>query len=135
MIPEPRWLPSIAIRAIHNELIAEHGGQPGLLNPNALDSTLAKPKNLYAYTNRPTLSRLAAAYGYGFAKNHCFVDGNKRVALAAIDVFLRINGYRLVADELDAVRTILDVIISQVPAEEVQQGLAQWIEDNSDKLE
>ena len=135
MTPEPRWLPPTAIRAIHNELIAEHGGKPGILNPNALDSTLAKPKNLYAYGDRPTLSQLAAAYGYGFAKNHCFVDGNKRIALAAIDVFLRINGYYLVADELDAVTTILNLVTTPAPAAQAQQDLAQWIEDNSDKLE
>jgi death on curing protein len=133
----PVWLPENAIIAIHGELLAEHGGLGGAdeensINKNALGSTLARPQQLENYSNPiPTLFQLAASYGFGFAKNHCFKDGNKRVALVAVDVFLELNGYELNASEVDAVYTIEGLSSSEITENE----LATWIEANSQRLE
>ncbi len=131
---QPRWLTRRAIETIHSQLILREGGSAGILNDNALESTLAKPKNLFIYGDRPTLAQLAAAYGYDFVKNHCFCDGNKRIALANIGVFLRLNGYRLTASESDAVITITGAAASQAPSEDVQNHLTAWIEQHSTSL-
>ena len=99
-----QWIPSKAIQAIHSELLAEHGGLDGPVNKDKLSSTLARPQQLENYNNTPrSLFQFAASYGFGFAQKHCFVDGNKRIALASIDVFLILNGWELVADEVEAV--------------------------------
>ncbi|NEQ71346.1 MAG: type II toxin-antitoxin system death-on-curing family toxin [Symploca sp. SIO2D2] len=92
---EPRWVPDQAVIAIHDELIAEHEGDSGLRDPGLLAASLARPKNVFTYTDNATLCDLAAAYAFGLAKNHAFVDGNKRIALAVIDVFLPSTARRL----------------------------------------
>lgn len=121
-----RWLSEKGIRAQHGELIAEHGGLPGPPDTALLQSTLARLQNLFAY-NDPTVFRLAASYGFGFCKNHCFPDGNKRIALSAIGVFLIKNSYRLVAPEVEAV-----TIIRRVAANEASEAeLAEWIKQNA----
>jgi death-on-curing protein len=74
----------------------------GVLNQTSLESTLDKPKNFFLYEPSSSLFKLAAASGYGFLKNHCFTDGNKRIALATVSTFLRLNGYRLNATEAQA---------------------------------
>jgi death-on-curing protein len=99
---EPRWLPVAAIHAMHEELIAEHGGSSGVRDQGLLESALARPQNLLAYGD-PSLAELAASYAFGIARNHPFVDGNKRVALMAAYVFLGLNGHRLIAPEAEAV--------------------------------
>lgn len=88
MIEEPKWLSSDAIRVIQETLIARTGGTPGVLNPTLLESTVNKPKFFFQYEPESSIFKLAAAYGYGFIKNHCFCDGNKRIALAAVSTFL-----------------------------------------------
>lgn len=127
---EPRWIPESAIREIQQQLIAEHGGAEGLRDPGLLSASLARPKHLFYYNDTATLFNLAAAYAYGLAKNHCFLDGNKRIALAAIDVFLRINGYQLIAPETEAVI----MIIGLVEGVEDEDTLAAWIRQNSEKI-
>ena len=124
----PRWIPEAAIRSIHAELLAEHGGLDGPVDEDKLGATLARPQQLEAYSDPPaSLFQYAAAYGFGFAKNHCFKDGNKRISLAAIDVFLQLNGYELVAEEAEAA-----IIIEALAAGEMTENdLAQWIETNS----
>ena len=110
--------------------MAQHGGLQGLPNEDTLAATLARPQQLLTYEPESTLFELAAAYGYGFARNHCFPDGNKRVALAAMDAFLMLNGQDLVPDEADAV-----VILNEVAADEYsQEDLAVWLEQNSTPL-
>lgn len=122
------WLPKSAILLIHSELLTEHGGFPGPANNNALDSTLSRAKQLAHYGKpAPTLFQLAASYGFGFAKNHCFKDGNKRVALVSIDIFLQLNSYELIAEEADAVITIEALAAGKLTETE----LAKWIEQNS----
>ncbi|NEN99106.1 MAG: type II toxin-antitoxin system death-on-curing family toxin [Moorea sp. SIO3I7] len=127
---EPRWVPEQAVIAIHDELIVEHGGCFGLRDPNLLSSSLARPKHLFAYSDSASLFDIAAAYAFGLAKNHPFVDGNKRIALAVIDVFLRLNGYELVAAEEEAVIKINNL----VEGIENQESIATWIAANSQEL-
>lgn len=99
---EPRWLTATVVHTMHEELIAEHGGSSGVRDQGLLESALARPQNLLAY-GKPTLAELAASYAFGVARNHPFVDGNKRTALMAAYVFLGLNGQRLVAPEAEAV--------------------------------
>jgi death-on-curing protein len=119
------WLDSRTIRAIHLALLAEHGGLPGVRDEGLLDSAMARPKNLAAY-EAPSLAQLAASYGFGLTKNHPFLDGNKRVGLAAIAVFLDINGYELIASQPDAVTTMLQLAAGDLD----EKQLARWIQDN-----
>ncbi len=126
---EPRWVPETAVSAIHEELIAEYGGS-GLRDSGSLSASLPRPRHLYSYSENATLFDLAAAHGYALAKNHSFVDGNKRIALAVIDVFLRLNGYKLVAPEPEAVV----MMINLVDGVEDQESLAVWIAENSQEL-
>lgn len=124
------WLERRDVDYNYEYLMAEHGGLRGLPNEDALAATLARPQQLLAYEPESTLFELAAAYGYGFARNHCFPDGNKRLALAAMDAFLMLNGQDLVADEAEVV-----VIINEVAADEFsQEDLAGWLEQNSTPL-
>ena len=117
-----------AVNAIHLELIAEYGGLPGVRDQNLLESALERPRNLFAYED-PSLFELAAAYAFGLAKNHPFVDGNKRMAMAGMAVFLELNGYELIADKADAIETILSLAAGKLS----QRDLATWIRRNSRK--
>ena len=120
----PEWLKSHEIRLFHRELIEEHGGSRGISDEGALEATLARPRNLLAYDPEALISRLAASYGFGLIKNHVFVDGNKRIALAAINIFLQINGATLTANELEAV-----VVINEVATGDMDENaLAKWID-------
>jgi death on curing protein len=130
---EPCWLEPQDIRVIHNEIIANLGGDPGILSDGALESTLNKPKNLYCYESNVDLCNLAASYGYGLVKNHCFIDGNKRVALIAVYTFLSINGIELEASEADAASFFFDLAASVKTQEEEMQKLANWLKLNSDQ--
>lgn len=131
----PRWLNLRDIIAIHGEILAESGGQSGILNQSALDSTLAKAQNLYYYNNQQSsLYQLAAAYGYGFIKNHCFVDGNKRIALIVVYVFLAINGIHLNASDVEAARYFWELAASQQNPEIDLEQLAQWLQTHSQNL-
>jgi death-on-curing protein len=125
-VSEPLWLAIDAVRAIHQELIAEYGGSPGIRDVGLLESALARPRQLLAYGD-PGLFELAAAYAFGIVRNHPFVDGNKRTGMMAAYVFLRINGYRLEASEAEAV-----VVFQDLAAGEIDEAvLAKWIEANA----
>lgn len=127
----PVWVPSDAVVDIHQALPQEHGGLQGPPRPDSLEAALARPRQLHHYTQpRPSLARLAAAYGFGLAKGHCFADGNKRIALAIIDVFLQMNGSELAASEPDAVVTIQSLAAGKLPEEE----LASWTETNAQPI-
>ncbi len=120
-----QWVSREVLLTLHDESLAEHGGGSGIRDEGLLDSALARPLNVVAY-GKPDAAELAAAYGYGLAKNHAFVDGNKRAAFLAIGLFLYMNGYRLTASQADATRTVLAVAASEI--DEAQ--LAQWIRSN-----
>ena len=125
---DPTWVPLRAVIAIQGELIAEHGGLAGPPRQGDLEAALGRPINLHAYAEAPiTVPRLAAAYGFALARGHCFPDGNKRVALAIIDVFLRLNGFALNADEMDVVLTIQALAAGDL----TEDALAEWIAAHS----
>lgn len=127
---EPVWLTAALVRVMQSELITEHGGEPGLREGGLLESALERARMAWSYGERD-LCVLAARYGHGLSSNHSFMDGNKRVALAVIDVFLRLNGLQLVASEEDAYLTIMDLAQGQLDAD----ALAVWVRANAAKLE
>ena len=105
----PVWLSRALIEALHADQVREHGGQLGLRDPGLLESALARPQHVWAYEADADLATLAAEYGFGLAKNHAFLDGNKRIAFVASNVFLILNGFELEAPEPEVVDTILRV--------------------------
>jgi death-on-curing protein len=111
---------------MHEMLIAEHGGPPGLLSESALESALASPQNLVAY-GTPDLHALAARYAASLTRDHPFRDGNKRIALTVAGVFLELNGFRLEATEADAVGAIVALVTRQLD----EAGFAEWLRLNS----
>jgi death-on-curing protein len=117
-----RWVSQEALLLLHDESLAEHGGAPGLRDPGLLESALARPLNLASYGS-PDHADLAAAYGVGLAKNHAFIDGNKRAAFLAVGLFLALNGFRLQATQADATLTMLDVAAGTLD----ELGFAAWI--------
>lgn len=100
------WLDPAVILAVHEEQLAEHGGAAGVRDPGLLESALARPRHL-ANDGQPDVADLAAAYAFGLARNHPFVDGNKRSAFVACELFLWLNGQRLTAADADCVLTML----------------------------
>lgn len=132
MTDEPEWLLEAAVRAIHQMLIAEHGGAEGVRDEGLLASAVARPKNLLAYADSPpSLFALAASYAYGLARNHCFVDGNKRIALAAALTFLSVHGYRLVAPKLET----YSMTVGLADATVSEAGFASWLEAHCQPIE
>ena len=121
-----RWIDRRALELLHDESLAVHGGASGLRDEGLLESALARPLNLAAYGN-PEVWELAAAYGVGLAKNHAFVDGNKRVAFLAVGMFLTLNGYRLTAPQVDATLTMLAVAAGQMD----EAAFARWLRQHS----
>jgi death-on-curing protein len=120
---EPIWVNRQALELLHSESIAEHGGADGLRDEGLFESALARPQNLHAYQGVDDVARLAASYAFGLAKNHAFVDGNKRVAFIAAGLFLWLNGWRLKADQAQATLIILSVASGAMSEDE----LADWI--------
>ena len=97
-LEEPAWLDPIAVHAIHQRQLSEHGGLAGVRDNGALEAASAGPKQIFFYADpAPDIAALAAAYALGLVRNHPFVDGNKRVALVVSRTFLRLNSYDLVA--------------------------------------
>ena len=121
-----RWLLKKAVVAMHDALIADHGGTPGIRDEDLHESALVRPQNLCHYEPGSSLFRLAAAYGFGLSSNHAFVDGNKRIALTATAVFLSINGWRLDAGEGDAVAVFTALAAGSLS----EEALALWLEKN-----
>jgi death-on-curing protein len=119
-----RWVDRRALELLHDESIAEHGGAPGLRDAALLESALARPLNLAVY-GEPDLAELAAAYGCGVARNHPFVDGNKRAAFLAVGLFLALNGQRLVATQADATLTMLAVAAGDLD----EPAFAAWLRE------
>jgi len=122
------WLDVTDVTAYHAEQIAEHGGSEGLRDRGLLESALARPLNLATY-GKPTVFELAAAYAFGIAKNHSFVDGNKRLAFVASVTFLELNGWKFVATEEDAAIAFLGLAGGRV----TEQDLARWLKARSRK--
>ena len=121
---EPRWISTLSSVLLQFESLAEYGGSEGLRDEGLLESALARARNLYLYEGVTDLARLASVYAFGIARNHPFVDGNKRAAFMAIGLFLERNGYQLRADKTDAARVMFGIASGQVSEGE----LASWIE-------
>ena len=123
---EPRWLALVHILAVHSDQIQAHGGSLGLRDRGLLESALERPRNRFHYEPTSDLPSLAASYGFGIAKNHPFVDGNKRVAFQAMYLFLGLNGLRIDASEEEVVATILSLASGDLD----EPGLAAWLRDH-----
>lgn len=123
-----KWLRSDVLAALHDEQLAEHGGASGVRDEGLFDSALARAQNLAAYGS-PSLFELAAAYTDGIARNHPFVDGNKRTAFIAAILFLDINGVIFEGNEVDAVERTLALAAGAIDAE----AYAAWLEGASRK--
>jgi death-on-curing protein len=118
------WVREDAVLAAHDRQLAEHGGPDGVRDPGGLQSALASAPNLAAY-GEPDAPALAAAYASGIARNHPFVDGNKRTAWIAARLFLRVNGVRIVYDHEQATRMMLALAAGECSEEQ----LAQWFRE------
>ena len=121
-----KWLDKRLLITLHNESLSLHGGAAGIRNEGLLDFAVNRTPNLALY-GTPDYAELAAVYGVGLAKNHAFVDGNKRVAFLSMGLFLMINGWRLKATQVDATLTMLSVASGEVGELE----LAAWIHRHS----
>ena len=119
------WISRDVILAIHDEQLAEHGGASGVRDLGGLESALARPINQAAY-GEPDVAALAAAYAFGIARNHPFVDGNKRSGYVAAELFLVLNGWDFTASDIVAVTFMLRLAASEIDEEE----LAGWIRAN-----
>jgi len=120
------WLSGDVLLAVHDEQLAEHGGAAGVRDLGLFESALSRPRNLVGYGN-PDVCELAAAYGYGLARNHPFIDGNKRTAFVAVELFLVLNGRDLMADDATCVLTMLAVAAGTMN----EPSFAQWLRDHT----
>ena len=120
------WLDADVLRAVHEEQLAEHGGASGTRDEGLFESALARPQNLVAYGD-PDAADLAAAYGFGIARNHPFIDGNKRTAFIALELFQGLNGFDLIADDSDCVLTMLAVAAGQMD----EAVFSRWLREHS----
>ena len=123
---EPVWVEIDVVLAIHDEQLAEHGGQPGVRDPGLLESALGRPRNQFAY-GEPSITRLAASYAFGISRNHPFLDGNKRTSLVVAELFLELNGYELIASDVQCITTFLQLAAGEL----TEDQLAEWITANS----
>ena len=122
------WVDADVLRAVHEEQLAEHGGASGTRDEGLFESALARPNNLAAY-GTPDAADLAAAYGFGIARNHPFIDGNKRTAFVAVELFLELNGFELLALDAECVLTMLNVASSQMD----EATFARWLREHTQK--
>ncbi|HEY5177580.1 MAG TPA: type II toxin-antitoxin system death-on-curing family toxin [Terriglobales bacterium] len=124
-----RWLTAKAVQAIHEELIARYGGVPGLRAAGLLESAVARPQNLAAYGKNVSVGSLSAAYGWGLLRNHPFVDGNKRSALAAMVVFLELNGWELGCSEAEETAMVLRAAAGEI----TERAWSAWVRRKTKK--
>lgn len=117
-----KWLPKGAVLAMHARQLAEHGGGTGIRDEGLLESALQRPQNKFEYET-PDIADLAAAYAYGIAKNHPFVDGNKRTVIVAARTFLLLNGYQITASKEDRANTFIALAAGELS----ETDLANWI--------
>ncbi len=123
--PEPRWLTYEQVIAIHSRQLRRFGGAPGLRDEGMLRSALERPLNKW-HDEQAEIVGLAAAYGFGLAKNHAFVDGNRRIAIITMAAFLRKNEVRFAPDQAQATAMMLSLAAGEVS----EQSLARWIAEN-----
>ena len=117
-----RWINRAVLIAVHEMQLAEHGGGAGLRDANLLESALSRPLNLAA-CGSPDVCALAAAYGYGISRNYAFIEGNKCTALVATELFLRLNGWRLIVSDADCALTMLSLASGELS----EDDFAAWL--------
>jgi death on curing protein len=120
---QPIWLTRVVVDAIHTDQLREHGGLIGLRDETALESALARPRHQWLYGRTVDLATLAAAYAFGLARNHPYLDANKRAALVAMLAFLATNGYDVNADDDDVLTTMIDLAAGRL----AEPDLADWL--------
>jgi death-on-curing protein len=121
---EPQWIEEKSVLDIHEKQLAIHGGMAGLRDPGMLSSALHRPRNLWAYArDSADLAALAAAYATGIARNHAFIDGNKRTAAVVCEIFLELNGASLAASDDQWYEAMIQTASGALP----EQDLATWI--------
>ncbi|MFT5143565.1 MAG: death-on-curing protein [Rhodothermales bacterium] len=125
--PEPAWLTVVHTRMLHAESVRLFGGAPGVRDHGLRESAIDRPRNLWSHDEATTVFDLAAAYGFGLAKNHAFIDGNKRVALLAMRAFLHRNGFSLTPPEVATVTTIEGLAAGSID----EVTLAVWLQKHS----
>lgn len=119
---------SVAL-AIHEAQLAEHGGLPGVRDEGLFSSAMARPQNLAAYGDRPDAADFASAYAFGLARNHPFLDGNKRTAFVVMELFLNLNGWVLKADDAECISTMESVAAGDLP----EKNLADWLRSHIER--
>jgi death on curing protein len=125
-MPEAILIDLDVVLAIHDEQLAEHGGQAGVRDRGLLESALARPRNQFEH-GESSLTRLAAAYAFGVSRDHPFLDGNKRTSLVVAELFLELNGFELVAGDAACVATFLSLAAGEL----TEGDLARWVTENS----
>jgi death-on-curing protein len=126
---EPTWLSRVVVDAIHNDQVREHGGLRGIRDENVLESALARPRQKWPYDNATDVPTLAAAYAFGFVKDHPYRDGNKRIGFLAMVTFLGVNGYSFSATDAEVVTEILALADGSVS----EEAMADWIRQHGSK--
>jgi death-on-curing protein len=117
------WVVDSVVLAVHEAQLAEHGGMPGLRDEGLLSSALARPQNLAAYGDRPDAADLAGAYAFGLARNHPFLDGNKRTAFVVMELFLSLNGWTFTAGDAECISVMESLAAGVLP----EKDLAAWL--------
>jgi death-on-curing protein len=120
------WVDTSVALAIHDEQLAEHGGAAGVRDAGAFESAMARPVHLASY-GEPDVAALAAAYAFGLARNHAFVDGNKRTAYVVAEIFLAVNGYKLLSSDADSILTFVALAAGDLS----ETALADWFRANA----
>jgi death-on-curing protein len=123
---EPRWLSRRLVDSIHSGQVRQFGGSHGVRDDGLIESALARPLNKWQYAEERDPCALAAAYGYGLATNHGYIDGNKRIGFLAAATFLGLNGWELDAPETEVVRIMLRVADGSCGEEELTEWIRRW---------
>lgn len=126
---EPDWFERDVVNAIHSRQLAEHGGIPGTRDEGMLESAMALPKQLWAYAN-PDIYDLAAAYAFGLAKNHPFLDGNKRIAAVICETFLDLYGQEIALNQAEKYVQYLALAAGEIP----EESFATWLREHSGEV-
>ena len=123
----PNWIDERDVLAVHDSLLAQHGGLPGLRDRGLLESALARPRQHYSYAETIDIIQMAALYTAGIVRNHPFVDGNKRAGFLAGIMFLELNGFNFMASEEDVIQTVLAFAAGDLD----EAGYAKWLRSNT----
>lgn len=129
-MPQYVWVDPLVLQMLHSESLAQHGGSTGVRDQGAFDSAMKRAENLAHYDDQADIADLAATYAYGLAKNHPFVDGNKRAAFLSVGIFLGVNGYQLTATPAEAIHAMLELAGADLP----EKAFAGWIRDHLAKM-